>query len=98
MNYDKNGALCQENQNCSSKTIKHKINQTLWPDHCIMDTKGANLSTQLIRKKSDILVRKGYKCEVSILPVLTPITSKEAVFIGLQGFKVAFILYKVSYD
>lgn len=33
--------------------------QTLWPDHCIQDTKGAELIPELDAHKLDLVVRKG---------------------------------------
>lgn len=35
------------------------LDQVLWPDHCIQDTKGAELHPDLNRQKIDAVVRKG---------------------------------------
>ena len=70
LEYDQNGTLCQKSdvireKVCQEDEIAHKLNQTLWPDHCIMDTQGANVSAQLKIKDSDIFVRKGFNCQVN---------------------------------
>ena len=64
MEYKSSGELCD---NCidSNDIPLTKINQTLWPDHCVMDTEGANLSSKLEVEDSDVIVRKGYHCKVS---------------------------------
>ena len=67
LEYDQNGALCRESSEIclpGSSEVKHKLNQTLWPDHCVIDTPGANLSDQIVKKDSDVIVRKGFMCEV----------------------------------
>ena len=35
--------------------------QTLWPDHCIQGTKGAELHDQLEWPKAELLIRKGFR-------------------------------------
>ena len=68
LNYDENGTLCEDLQSeeeiCQDEDIAHTLNQTLWPDHCVMDTQGAELSTQLEVKDSDLFIKKGFNCEV----------------------------------
>ena len=70
LHYNKNGKLCNhpkaEKEVCQNEDIAHSLEQTLWPDHAVMDTPGAELSSKLVVKDSDILVRKGYNCEVSL--------------------------------
>ena len=64
LNYDETGHLC--GKQCTSNQIKHQINQTLWPDHCVMDTNGAAIHVDLIKRlESDLIIRKGSNCEVS---------------------------------
>ena len=40
------------------------VSQTLWPDHCIIDSTGAEFVSELVREESDILLQKGYDCQV----------------------------------
>ena len=49
--------------------MKHKLNQTLWPDHCVMNTNGAKIKESVSIKDSDIDIRKGFNCEVSYLVI-----------------------------
>lgn len=44
--------------------IEYKLEQTLWPDHCVIDTEDANFHPDLIQKDTDVVVRKGYRCQV----------------------------------
>lgn len=60
LEYDEDGALCSDCQEAA-----HKLNQTLWPDHCVMDTQGAEISERIMMKTSDIIVKKGFNCDVS---------------------------------
>ena len=62
MEYDKEGHLCND---CNQDQVAHTLNQTLWPDHCIMETSGASLAANLKTSDSDIIIRKGSNCEVS---------------------------------
>lgn len=62
LKYDLNGELCSD---CSDFVV----NQTLWPDHCVMDTAGAQLSPILQVEASDLVIQKGDNCEVSGLSV-----------------------------
>ena len=45
-------------------SASHVLNQTLWPDHCVIDTEDANFVPGLIVKPSDIVIRKGYRPQV----------------------------------
>ena len=40
------------------------VQQYLWPDHCVMNTTDAQFNARLIVKSTDIVVRKGYNCQV----------------------------------
>ena len=62
MEYDESGNLCE---NCSPDEVKYKLNQTLWPDHCVKDTDGAKIKETVSIQDSDIFVKKGYHCQVS---------------------------------
>ena len=66
LEYDESGKLCE---NCSRDQVKHKLNQTLWPDHCVMNTNGAKIKESVSIKDSDIDIRKGFNCEVSYLVI-----------------------------
>ena len=68
MEYDKEGHLCND---CNQDQVAHTLNQTLWPDHCIMETSGASLAANLKTSDSDIIIRKGSNCEVSTYILLT---------------------------
>eukprot|EP00761_Pharyngomonas_kirbyi_P013339 gb/GECH01013367.1/.p1 GENE.gb/GECH01013367.1/~~gb/GECH01013367.1/.p1 ORF type:complete len:305 (+),score=88.65 gb/GECH01013367.1/:1-915(+) len=51
---------------CSSKSSSDEtfnLKQTLWPDHCVMNTEGAQFYPQLhVDYNHDIIFRKGYHC------------------------------------
>lgn len=38
--------------------------QTLWPDHCVRNTPGAELHPQLAIPQAELILRKGYRAEV----------------------------------
>ena len=38
--------------------------QTLWPDHCIQGTKGAEFHKDLIWTKAELVIRKGFRSEI----------------------------------
>ena len=64
------GMLCR-NENvtndytdeCSGRT-KQDLIQTLWPDHCVKNTTDARIHNDLYVADTDIVVRKGYQCQV----------------------------------
>lgn len=79
LTYDADGTLCQLSTDddlanpvaaassstaCKLGQVAHQVNQTLWPDHCVMNTPGARLTPELITTKSDRLIRKGSNCQV----------------------------------
>ena len=73
LKYNKEGHLCtseekeEEEEDCKPEQVTHTLNQTLWPEHCVMDTQGAALQESLQVSQSDIVIRKGSNCEVSKL-------------------------------
>lgn len=40
------------------------LTQTLWPDHCIQNTTDADFVSNLIKKDTDVVVQKGFKCDL----------------------------------
>jgi len=71
LHYNDNGDLCRTENvtgsytvNCSSSEETTAISQTLWPDHCVINTTDAELHPQLIRKPEDTIIQKGYNCHV----------------------------------
>jgi len=38
---------------------KTKVEQVMWPEHCIQGTKGAEFHPDLIREDTDVIIRKG---------------------------------------
>ena len=47
---------------CTEK--KYQVKQTLWPDHCVIDTVDAKFHPRIRRLDTDIVVRKGFRCHV----------------------------------
>ena len=66
LEYDKNGNLCNKESNCKPEEVKYKVNQTLWPDHCVKNTLEANVSTKINLEENDIFIKKGSNCDVSM--------------------------------
>lgn len=74
LNYTSDGKLCadgvvehmvkQDVVNCTANEVAHSFEQTLWPDHCVMDTTGAEFVDGLTVKDADIIVRKGSQCHL----------------------------------
>lgn len=67
--YNSGGDLCimpETNNgyavNCTGQTMT-SLNQTLWPDHCVKNTQGADISTSLITKPDDITLHMGTHCQ-----------------------------------
>ncbi|MBI5816717.1 MAG: bifunctional nicotinamidase/pyrazinamidase [Nitrospinae bacterium] len=47
------------------ETIKSRYGgQTLWPDHCVQGTRGAELSVELLPGKWELIVRKGHNMAI----------------------------------
>ena len=38
--------------------------QTLWPDHCVQGTKGAEFHRDLVARESELVLRKGFRKEI----------------------------------
>ena len=38
--------------------------QTLWPDHCVQGSKGAEFHSDLTLKKAELIIRKGFRREI----------------------------------
>ena len=51
----------QHNKEPFSEINMYYGRQTLWPDHCIQGTKGAEFHKCLDTKKSNIIIRKGFR-------------------------------------
>ena len=74
LNYDENGTLCHNPEDaqdgeyiCAEEDIAHQIDQTMWPDHCVIQSEDAELAEQVglqIDHDSDIVIQKGFNCEV----------------------------------
>lgn len=60
--YDDKGLLCDSTHNCSM--VKYNITQRLWPDHCVINSTSADISSKLTRSSNDIIIKKGYNCKV----------------------------------
>ncbi|KAL4217482.1 hypothetical protein ACF0H5_023932 [Mactra antiquata] len=61
LDYDRNGHLCSNKTTCQ---VEYSLNQTLWPDHCVINSTGAEFGSRLDHKTDDVIVRKGYHCEI----------------------------------
>src|SRR3989338_4674404 len=57
--------------------------QVLWPDHCIQDSKGAELHAGLETWRAQLIVRKGYRPHVDSYSALTAADGKPT---GLTGY------------
>ena len=53
-------------EKCLENELVYKLNQTLWPNHCVMGSEGADYVTELNTKQDDLVVKKGFHCEVSV--------------------------------
>ena len=69
LEYDENGKLCNNEAKCQPDEIETTIDQTLWPDHCVKNTQGAKVSTKLNKTSGDIIIRKGFNCDVMLNPL-----------------------------
>ena len=89
LHYNEDGRLCNhpksEKEVCKGEEVSHSLEQTLWPDHAVMNTPGAELASKLVVKESDLIVRKGHNCEV------------ERNTISVQTLCIAFINVLSSY-
>ncbi|KAK3609151.1 hypothetical protein CHS0354_002130 [Potamilus streckersoni] len=62
LQYSASGSRCSDS--VGKCDVKYNVSQILWPDHCIINSTSAEFSLQLNQKSSDIVVRKGYNCDV----------------------------------
>lgn len=46
------------------KIILNRIEQILWPDHCVQGTNGANFHKDLVLNKVELILRKGMNPEI----------------------------------
>jgi len=70
--YNTNGDLCTTSNlapkanygvDCTgAQTVT--LSQTLWPDHCVQNTTDADFVGNLVKKSTDVVVQKGYKCDL----------------------------------
>jgi nicotinamidase/pyrazinamidase len=67
------GQLCWSNDECANNSYAVNctladqlvtVSQRLWPDHCVINTTDAEFNSQLIVDDSDMVVRKGYYCQI----------------------------------
>ncbi|XP_069107429.1 nicotinamidase-like isoform X1 [Argopecten irradians] len=59
LTYDDNGNICDPCQ-----TVAYNVSQMLWPDHCVINSTSAEFDDTLTRKDSDVIIRKGFNCDV----------------------------------
>jgi len=71
LEYDNNKGLCKNTNNPQAvpyavdcQTVMYKLNQTLWPDHCKMNTTDAEILSSLIQQPTDVIIQKGYRCHI----------------------------------
>jgi len=64
LEYDENGNLCNNEPKCQPDEIEYTVDQTLWPDHCVKNTQGAEVSTKINKTSGDIIIRKGFNCDI----------------------------------
>lgn len=38
--------------------------QTLWPDHCVQDTPGADFHQDLLTARAQLIIRKGFRADI----------------------------------
>lgn len=60
------------------------IDQTLWPDHCVQGTKGADFHPSLDLKPVSLIVRKGYRAHVDSYSAFFENDRRTAT--GLEGW------------
>ena len=70
LNYTVDGRLCDyplythSKVNCSAADVNVSLSQTLWPEHCVINTTDADLLPSVAWPEDVVTVRKGYHCEV----------------------------------
>ena len=66
LEYNQDGNLCNNETMCDPNEITYRVDQTLWPDHCVKNSDSAKVSKDIIVKDgSDIFIKKGFNCDVS---------------------------------
>ena len=50
--------------------------QTLWPDHCVQQTKGAEFHRDLVLGKSELILRKGFRAPIDSYSLSTRMTTR----------------------
>lgn len=58
--------------------------QTLWPDHCIQNSAGADFHPDLVTRRTEMLVRKGFRKEMDSYSAFYENDHQTAT--GLKGF------------
>ncbi|XP_048774974.1 nicotinamidase-like [Ostrea edulis] len=61
LQYNNEGMLCDPTSQCD---VEYNITQVLWPDHCIKNTTTAEFASNITKKNSDFIVKKGYHCKI----------------------------------
>jgi nicotinamidase/pyrazinamidase len=69
--------------------------QVLWPDHCVQGTPGAALHSSLKTEKAQLVVRKGFHCEIdsysAFLEADRKTTTGLAGYLKERGLKSLFV-------
>ena len=76
------GELCEKGGvssvyaiNCSGlSTDTRQLTQVLWPDHCVINETDSSFHSNLTVLPTDIVVRKGYHCQASVLQFVGYVT------------------------
>jgi len=58
--------------------------QTLWPDHCVQGTKGAEFHRDLVARDSELVLRKGFRKEIDSYSAFYE--NDRATKTGLNGY------------
>jgi nicotinamidase/pyrazinamidase len=58
--------------------------QTLWPDHCVQGTKGAEFHRDLVARDSEVILRKGFRKEIDSYSAFYE--NDRATKTGLNGY------------
>ncbi len=58
--------------------------QTLWPDHCIQGTHGANFHKDIKFDRADLIIRKGFDTEIDSYSAFRE--NDKITFTGLSGY------------
>ncbi|XP_035682704.1 nicotinamidase-like [Branchiostoma floridae] len=100
LDYDSQGALCTGPSpyavNCTG-SVAHRLNQTLWPDHCVINTTGAEFHPQLTTEPTDLVVQKGYRCEVCA-EFHPQLTTEPSDLVVQKGYRCEVDSYSAFFD